>query len=59
MKRVSISEINSQVSDQADDAAQEAPTPAEFTQAVESMHSARLRDELTLGTIRPPQRLAP
>ena len=59
MKRVSISEINSQVSGQADDAAQEAPTPAEFTQAVESMHAARLRDELTLGTIRPPQRLAP
>lgn len=34
-------------------------TPAAFTQAVESMHSARLRPELSLGTIRPPQRLAP
>lgn len=34
-------------------------TPSEFTQAVESMHAARLRPEITLGTIRPPQRLAP
>lgn len=34
-------------------------TPPEFTQAVESMHAARLRPEITLGTIRPPQRLAP
>ncbi|WP_047260644.1 DUF3000 domain-containing protein [Corynebacterium uterequi] len=34
-------------------------TPAVFARAVESMHAARLRDELTLGTIRPPQRLAP
>lgn len=34
-------------------------TPAEFTRAVESMHAAELREELTLGTIRPPQRLAP
>ncbi|WP_293768120.1 DUF3000 domain-containing protein [uncultured Corynebacterium sp.] len=34
-------------------------TPAAFTEAVESMHAARLRPELTLGTIRPPQRLAP
>ncbi|ANE04181.1 DUF3000 domain-containing protein [Corynebacterium crudilactis] len=34
-------------------------TPAEFSEAVESMHRARLRPELTLGTIRPPQRLAP
>lgn len=34
-------------------------TPAAFTRAVESMHSARLRSELSLGTIRPPQRLAP
>ncbi|PLW03723.1 hypothetical protein AY498_01230 [Corynebacterium ulcerans] len=34
-------------------------TPLEFSQAVESMHQAMLRPEITLGTIRPPQRLAP
>lgn len=34
-------------------------TPPVFTAAVESMHAAQLRPELTLGTIRPPQRLAP
>lgn len=34
-------------------------TPADFTYAVETMHAATLRKELTLGTIRPPQRLAP
>ncbi|KQB86515.1 hypothetical protein Clow_00723 [Corynebacterium lowii] len=33
--------------------------PAAFSAAVESMHAARLRPELSLGTIRPPQRLAP
>lgn len=33
--------------------------PADFSAAVESMHAARLRPELSLGTIRPPQRLAP
>ena len=33
--------------------------PAEFSAAVESMHAARLRPEITLGTIRPPQRPAP
>ena len=33
--------------------------PRVFTDAVESMHSALLRPEITLGTIRPPQRLAP
>ncbi|WP_234949072.1 DUF3000 domain-containing protein [Corynebacterium sp. CNCTC7651] len=36
-----------------------AATPAEFSAAVESMHAARLRPEITLGTIRPPQRPAP
>ncbi|MCP1387205.1 DUF3000 domain-containing protein [Corynebacterium sp. TA-R-1] len=36
-----------------------ATTPAEFAAAVESMHAARLRPEITLGTIRPPQRPAP
>ncbi|MCT2287377.1 DUF3000 domain-containing protein [Corynebacterium sanguinis] len=35
------------------------PSPAEFTAAVESMHAASLRPEITLGTIRPPQRPAP
>lgn len=34
-------------------------TPPAFSQAVESMHAAQLRDEITLGTIRPPQKLAP
>ncbi|MDY3127985.1 MAG: DUF3000 domain-containing protein [Corynebacterium sp.] len=34
-------------------------TPAAFTSAVESMHSVSLRPEITLGTIRPPQKLAP
>ncbi|MDO5031725.1 DUF3000 domain-containing protein [Corynebacterium sp.] len=46
-----------------DSAAQAAPEhasiPAEFSAAVESMHAATLRPEITLGTIRPPQRLAP
>ncbi len=37
----------------------ETGTPAVFTRAVESMHRAELRPEITLGTIRPPQRLAP
>ena len=37
----------------------EPATPAAFTQAVESMHAADLRPEITLGSIRPPQRLAP
>src|SRR5699024_3012738 len=34
-------------------------TPPAFSQAVESMHAAQLRSEITLGTIRPPQKLAP
>lgn len=34
-------------------------TPRIFSEAVESMHAAQLRSEITLGTIRPPQRLAP
>ncbi|WP_144239949.1 DUF3000 domain-containing protein [Corynebacterium atypicum] len=33
--------------------------PADFSAAVESLYRARLRDELVIGTIRPPQRLAP
>ncbi|MEZ2121176.1 MULTISPECIES: DUF3000 domain-containing protein [unclassified Corynebacterium] len=33
--------------------------PQMFNDAVESMHRARLRPEVSLGTIRPPQRLAP
>ena len=33
--------------------------PKLFADAVESMHSVSLRAEITLGTIRPPQRLAP
>lgn len=37
----------------------ETTTPATFNRAVESMHQARLRPEISLGSIRPPQRLAP
>lgn len=33
--------------------------PQDFMDAVESMHKAQLRPEISLGTIRPPQRLAP
>lgn len=33
--------------------------PSDFTEAVESMHRADLRPDISLGTIRPPQRLAP
>lgn len=36
-----------------------ASTPAEFTAAVESMHRAQLRPEISIGAIRPPQRPAP
>ena len=43
----------------SDAAATQAATPAEFSAAVESMHAAKLRPEITLGTIRPPQRPAP
>ena len=42
-----------------DDHARDDSWPAEFSAAVESMHAARLRPEITLGTIRPPQRPAP
>lgn len=34
-------------------------TPPAFSEAVESMHQANLRQGISLGTIRPPQRLAP
>ena len=37
----------------------DAGTPAAFTQAVESMHTAQLREVITLEAIRPPQHLAP
>ncbi len=36
-----------------------AKIPEDFTEAVESMHRAQLRPEISLGTIRPPQRPAP
>jgi hypothetical protein len=37
-----------------------APTePADFRIAVESLHSARIRRDIEVGPIRPPQRLAP
>lgn len=36
-----------------------ATIPSEFNAAVESMHRAQLRPEISLGTIRPPQRPAP
>lgn len=38
---------------------QQVAEPAAFKEAVESMHRANLRDEISLGPIRPPQRLAP
>ena len=34
-------------------------TPPEFLAAVDAMHAAALRPEISLGTIRPPQKLAP
>lgn len=34
-------------------------TPQAFLDAVETMHAAQLRPEISLGTIRPPQKLAP
>ena len=37
----------------------EQTTPAAFNEAVDTLHAAQLRPEITLGTIRPPQRLAP
>lgn len=40
-------------------AEEEVAAPEEFQAAVESMHAATLRDEISLGTIRPPQRPAP
>ncbi|OFQ91150.1 hypothetical protein HMPREF2912_04610 [Corynebacterium sp. HMSC056E09] len=43
----------------ADSRPAEPSTPAAFTAAVDSLHAAQLRPEITLGTIRPPQRLAP
>ncbi|MEZ5211443.1 MULTISPECIES: DUF3000 domain-containing protein [unclassified Gordonia (in: high G+C Gram-positive bacteria)] len=33
--------------------------PADFTAAVQSLHGASIRGELEVGSIRPPQRLAP
>ncbi|WP_188585710.1 DUF3000 domain-containing protein [Gordonia jinhuaensis] len=33
--------------------------PATFRSAVDSMHAARIRSEIEVGSIRPPQRLAP
>lgn len=39
--------------------AAEPETPAEFRAAVEALHAASVRSEIELGTIRPPQRLAP
>lgn len=42
-----------------DAAAREIPAPADFVSAVESLYRARLRGDMSLGGIRPPQRLAP
>ncbi|WP_394367373.1 DUF3000 domain-containing protein [Corynebacterium poyangense] len=47
------------ISQSAQDTDEKTAIPARFTAAVESMHAAQLRPEVTLGTIRPPQRLAP
>ncbi len=35
------------------------PEPADFTEAVQSLHDAAVRPEIEVGSIRPPQRLAP
>lgn len=35
------------------------PEPADFTEAVHSLHEAVVRPEIEVGSIRPPQRLAP
>ncbi|QPK82485.1 DUF3000 domain-containing protein [Corynebacterium qintianiae] len=53
------SETSSQTPAPQAGAGENASSPAEFTAAVESMHAAKLRPEITLGTIRPPQRPAP
>lgn len=53
-----ISALSSHTSDDQADSGRNA-TPQAFIDAVESMHAARLRPEISLGTIRPPQRLAP
>lgn len=46
-------------SDSADPGVSDEGTPKVFSDAVESMHAATLRSEISVGTIRPPQRLAP
>ena len=51
--------LAAKAADKAEREAGESPSTPVFTAAVESMHAAQLRPELTLGTIRPPQRLAP
>ncbi|WP_245974889.1 DUF3000 domain-containing protein [Corynebacterium alimapuense] len=51
--------MTSRASKDTDESATGNSTPPVFTKAVESMHAAVLRPEITLGTIRPPQRLAP
>ncbi|MBE7162230.1 MAG: DUF3000 family protein, partial [Williamsia herbipolensis] len=33
--------------------------PDDFRSAVDSMHAARIRPDIEVGSIRPPQRLAP
>lgn len=42
----------------ASGASEKEALPTDFSTAVESLYEARLRPELSLGTIRPPQRLA-
>lgn len=55
-----MSVINQEsISQNSQDMEREDTPPSMFSSAVESMHAARLRPEVTLGTIRPPQRLAP
>lgn len=54
------SDTSSQTGNGTRDTHSEQPSlPADFSAAVESMHAAKLRPEITLGTIRPPQRPAP
>ncbi|AWB84139.1 DUF3000 domain-containing protein [Corynebacterium liangguodongii] len=51
--------VHARQASSGDTAGDNAASPAEFRAAVESMHAASLRPEITLGTIRPPQRPAP
>lgn len=54
-----VTEPNAPLQTTPQGAAAASAWPDAFSDAVESMHEVRLRKEISLGTIRPPQRLAP